>query len=400
MRALLRNPRILLAAAVIGSLLGVAFWPRATPVDVAAVTRGPLALTVDEEAMTRVRDRFVVSSPVAGRVLRIDLEPGDVVKRGQIVARIRPEVPPLLDHRSRAEALAAVDAATAALGRARAEEQRARAAATGLQRDLARVRELARSRVVSSQELDAREADARVADESVNAAMFAVRLATSELARAQARLTPAEVGTTGRVLAIDCPVDGVVLKRIRESESVLPPGDALLEIGDPLRLEIVTDLLSTDAVRVQPGQRAIVEQWGGNCDIHARVRRVEPAGFTKISALGVEEQRVNVILDFITPCDVVAMLGDGYRVEVRIVVWEGEDVVKVPTSALFRDGPRWAVYAIERGRARRTVVEIGHQTADEAEVTAGVSEGDRVIVHPGDALRDGSRVAIRPRLPR
>ena len=396
MRKLLFNGRVLAAVAVVGGLLAVALWPRTVLVDVGAVARGPLMVTVDEEGMTRVRDRFMVSSPVAGRVLRIELEPGDVVRRGQVVARVRAEAPPLLDQRTRAEAQAAIESARAALGQARAEEQRARATLAQLQRELTRIRELERSRVVARQELETRESEAKAAEESVNAAVFAVQAATSELQRAQARLAPSTPDTAGRVVSVTAPVDGVVLKRIRESESVVPPGDRLIEIGDPHRLEIVADLLSTDAVRVARNARAIVEQWGGDRQLEARVRRIEPAGFTKVSALGVEEQRVNIVLDFADPAAASTSLGDAYRVEVRIVIWEAPAVLKVPTSALFRDREKWAVYTIENGRARRVIVELGHQTGQEAEVTSGVSEGARVILHPGDTMTDEARVKERP----
>jgi HlyD family secretion protein len=395
MRKLLLNRRVLISVAVVGGLLAVALWPKTVPVELGAVSRGPLVVTVDEEGMTRVRDRFVVSSPVAGRVLRIELDPGDAVKRGQVVARVRAEAPPLLDERTRAEAQAAIESARAALGRARAEEQRARATFAQLQRELTRIRELAQNRVVAAQELEAREAEAKVTEESVNAAVFAVQAATSELQRAQARLAPSTPDAAGRVVTVTAPADGVVLKRLRESESVVPPGDPLIEIGDPLRLEIVADLLSTDAVRVKRGARAIIEQWGGEQQLEARVRRIEPAGFTKISALGVEEQRVNVVLDFVDPAAASAALGDAYRVEVRIVIWEAPAVLKVPTSALFREGEKWAVYTVENGRARRALVELGHQTGQEAEIVSGLSEGVRVILHPGDTLADGARVSER-----
>jgi len=235
----------------------------------------------------------------------------------------------------------------------------------------------------------------KVAEESVNAATFAVKAASFDVQRAQARLIPTNTQATGRVVTIGSPVDGVVLKRIRESESMVPAGDPLLEVGDPMRLEIVSDLLSTDAVRVKPGSRALIEQWGGDNTLDAAVRRVEPAGFTKISALGVEEQRVNVILDFADPASACAALGDAYRVEVRIVVWEGRDLLKVPTSALFRDGQQWAVYRIVQDRAQRTRVEVGRQTGQEAEIAAGLSADDRVIVHPGDTLKPGARVKPR-----
>lgn len=395
MRRFLPNRRVWIAVLVVGGLLAVALWPKTIEVDTGTVVRGPLVVTVDEEGMTRVRDRFVVSSPVAGRVLRIELEPGDPVKRGQVVARVRAEQPPLLDERTRAEAQAAVETARAALGRARAEEQRARAALGRLRRELTRARELAESGVVPAQELDARESDAKVAEESVNVAVFAVRAAESDLQRAQARLAPSVPEPAGRVVPVTAPADGAILKRLRESESVVPPGDPLLEIGDPRRLEIVADLLSTDAVRARPGARAIIEQWGGDKELEARVRRIEPAGFTKISALGVEEQRVNVVLDFVDPAGALEALGDAYRVEVRVVIWEAPRVLKVPTSALFREGERWAVYVLQSGRARRVTIELGHQTGREAEVTSGLAEGDVVILHPGDSLADGTKATPR-----
>ena len=310
---------------------------------------------------------------------------------------MRAEAPPLLDARTRAEAEASVESARAAVGRARADEQRAKATLDQARRDLARVRPLAEDRVIANQELEAHEADVNVAQETANAAAFAVRAATSELQRAQARLAPSRPEASGRVVSVTAPVEGVVLKRLRESETVVPAGDPLLEIGDQGSLEIVADLLSTDAVRAKAGARAIVEQWGGDKPLEARVRRIEPAGFMKISALGVEEQRVNVVLDFVESSPAArASLGDGYRVEVRVVIWESPRVLKVPTSALFRHGEKWAVYRADGGRARRTLVELGHQTAQYAEVTSGLAEGARVILHPGDTLVDGARVRERP----
>jgi HlyD family secretion protein len=389
----LTDRRLLLSTVVIGSLIAIALWPSAVTVDLASVSRGPLVVTIDEEGRTRVRDRFVVAAPVTGRVLRIELEPGDRVARGDVVARLQPESPPLLDARTRAEALAAVDSTQASLGHARAEEQRARAGLAQAQRDLARTRRLTTAGVTTTQDLEAREADALVAEEAVNAAAFAVRAASAEVERAQARVgTSVSAGGSGAV-AVKAPVDGVVLQRLRESESVVPAGEPLIEIGDPGQIEIVTDLLSTDAVRVRPGARAMIEQWGGETALAATVRRIEPAGFTKVSALGVEEQRVNVVLDFVDEGEDSASLGDAYRVETRIVLWEAPNVMKVPTNALFRDNTQWAVYVVSGGRARRTIVEVGHQTAQEAEVLDGLSEGARVIVHPGDLVRDGTHIA-------
>ena len=394
---LLTNRRVLGSAAVVGALIAVVLWPATFQVDVASVSRGSLVVTVDEEGVTRVRDRFIVSAPVSGRVLRIELEPGDHVTRGQVVARVRAEAPPLLDARTRAEAEAVAESTKAALGRAGAEEQRAKAALDQARQDLARVRPLAEDRVVATQELEAHEADVHVAEETANAAAFAVRAAASDLQRASARLAPLSLEAPGRVVSVTAPVEGVVLKRVRESETVVPAGDPLLEVGDQSSLEIVADLLSTDAVRTKVGARAIVEQWGGEKPLEARVRRIEPSGFMKISALGVEEQRVNVVLDFVESSPAArASLGDGYRVEVRVVIWESPSALNIPTSALFRHGEKWAVYVIDAGRARRTVVELGHQTGQYAEVTSGLTEGTRVILHPGDTLVDGARVRVRP----
>lgn len=396
MRRLLMDRRLWLTCAIVGGLLAVALWPVREPVDVAAVTRGPMAVTVDEEGRTRIRRRFVVSAPTGGRVLRIELEPGDRVRRGEVVARIQPDLPALLDERTRGEARAAVAAARAALGRARAEDARTRAALAQADRDLAQSRRLVAAGAVADQELEVRETEARIAGEAARAATFAVGVATAELQRAEARLAP-PTPAAGGAIAVTAPVDGVILRRLRESESAVPAGEPLVEIGDPRALEIVADLLSTDAVRVKPGAAASIEQWGRDDPLRARVRLVEPSGFTRVSALGVEEQRVNVVLDLIDADDRSAALGDGYRVELRIVTWEAAGVIRAPTSALVRDGARWAVYEAVGGRARRTHVEIGQRNGAEAEVRAGLSEGARVIVHPGDRIADGVRVRERRR---
>jgi HlyD family secretion protein len=235
----------------------------------------------------------------------------------------------------------------------------------------------------------------KAAQEELNASVFAARAADAEIERAQARLAPATRGNQGGVVTVTSPVDGVVLKRVRESESVVPAGDPLLEVGDPTRLEIVVDLLSVDAVRVEPGARVLIEQWGGDHALEARVRRIEPSGFTKISALGVEEQRVNVILEFVDAAGAWKALGDGYRVEARIVTWETNDVVKVPTGALVRSGEKWAVYVIKEGKAEQVPITIGHQNGREAEVTGGIEANTTIILHPGDTIASGVRVQPR-----
>lgn len=380
---------------MVGALLAVAFWPQEIAVDLGEVTRSTLQVTIDEEGETRVRRRFVVSAPVTARVLRIELEPGDPVVRDKtVIAELQPETPALLDARSRAEAEAAAAAARAVLGRTRAEVERARADLARLERELDRERDLDASGLTTRQAVDLREADVDAARETLRAAEFASASAASDLTRAEARLAPS-TGGGRRVLSVTAPIDGVVLRRLRESEGLVPAGEPLVELGDPSDLEIVADLLSTDAVRVQPGASVLIDQWGGDTVLRARVRRIEPAGFTKISALGVEEQRVNVVLDLEDAAGAWVRLGDGYRVEVRIIVWEEADVVTVPTSALFRRGDAWAVFVADAGRARLAPVTIGQRSQTHAEVTGGLSPGDQVVLHPGDTLSDGTRLSPR-----
>ncbi|MCC7031595.1 MAG: efflux RND transporter periplasmic adaptor subunit [Acidobacteria bacterium] len=393
----LANRRVLLAAGLVAALLLVALWPQAVAVDVGAIARGAMVVTIDEEGETRVHHRFVVSAPVAGRLERVELEPGDPVARNQtVVARIRPEAPQLLDARTRLEAGAAVEAARGAAGRARAEEQRARAALELASSELKREQELFKAGLTTRQALETRQSALVAAEESVSAAGYAAAAAQSELERAQARLAPTRLDAAGRVLQVLAPVHGVVLRRFRESESVVPAGEPILEIGDPSHVEIVADLLSTDAVKVKPGMRVSVEQWGGDQPMGARVERVEPAGFTKVSALGVEEQRVNVIMDFDDDQAAWKAMGDAYRVEVRIALASLENVLEVPTSALFRVGEPWAVYVVEDGRARRAIVDLGQRTRTDAEVLGGLQEGQQVVLHPPETLTDGARVTVRP----
>jgi HlyD family secretion protein len=393
----LKNPRVLLSVAFVGLLLLVALWPAAVPVELAIAQRGTLQVTVDEEGETRVRDRFLVSAPVAGRVLRIELQPGDPVARGTTVLATFDPQP--LDVRARAEAQAALAAAEATLGRARAEKERAAAALVLARSELERHRRLFAERVVSSQAMDARTSEVAGATEALRAAEYAATAARHERDMARARLlgSPGTEGASpSRPIVIRSPIDGVVLKRFRESEAVVPAGEPLVEVGDHRQLEIVSDLLSSDAVKVRPGQGVLLEQWGGEAPLRARVRRVEPSGFMKVSALGVEEQRVNVVMDFEDPVEAWKALGDAYRVEVRIVVWEGQDVVKVPTSSLFREGDGWAVFAVSEGRAHLVPVEVGRRNGLEAQVLSGLAAGQSVVVHPSDALGQGARV--RPRI--
>jgi HlyD family secretion protein len=390
-----------LAAVLVGlavvALLVWALLPKPVAVDLGSAERGHLVVTVDQEGKTRVHDRYVVSAPFAGRVLRIGLEPGDPVAAGEtVLATFEPSAPGLLDARSLAAAEAGVRAATANLGQARSERQGAAAQHEYAVVEAGRARRLAAEEIVSQESLDSAELQERAAADALRSAEFAVAAAEHELEVARARLVQAGGAKTPEgVLEISSPVDGVVLQRLQESAAVVIAGEPLLVVADPARLEIVSDLLSSDAVKVSAGDRVMIEQWGGGETLDGVVRRVEPYGFTKVSALGVEEQRVNVIVDFSDPRAAWQALGDGYRVELRVVVWEG-DVLWVPTSALFRgsDGG-WAVFVAEGGRAVRRAVEVGHRDGLHAEVLDGLAAGAEVIVHPSDSVTDGVRVEPR-----
>jgi len=394
----LTTSRLWLAAGglLLAAGLGWAFWPRAIAVTVAPVGRGALVVTVDEEGRTRIRQRYVVSAPLAGRLLRVELRPGDAVEAERtLVAVIEPADPELLDPRARALAEARVNAATAALARTEPSRSRAGSAHAYAAEDLARARRLFADGGLSHQELDAAERREAETAAELSMAEYEGRIARFELEAAQSVLAVAGSAGSGRGLEIRAPVSGRVLRVFQESAVAVAAGARLVEIGDPADLEVVIEALSTDAVRIAPGARVAVEHWGGDAPLPARIRLVEPAGFTKVSALGVEEQRVNVLADFTGPAADRRALGDGFRVEVRIVVAEASDVLTVPLGALFRAEQGWAVYTAEAGRAQVRPVEIGRRNSRAAEVVRGLTAGEKVVVHPGDQVRAGVR--LRPR---
>jgi HlyD family secretion protein len=394
MRWLKRHLRLILGIVVVAAIVVVALWPESMEVDVVTVARGPMLVTIDEEGETRVRDRFVVSAPVTGRLQRIELEPGDVVTRGTtVLARLTPAESPLLDPRTRGELTAASEAARAAVGQAQADRDRAAAALERARVTVTRQEALAAAGAVARDSLDAAQTSLKTAEEAMRAAEFTVTRVEYELQLARARLQapPASGGT----VTVISPVDGVILRRVRESESIVPAGEPLLEIGDPSRIEIVSDLLSTDAVRVQPGAQVIVEQWGGPRPLNGSVRRVEPSGFMKVSALGVEEQRVNVLVDVPELPPEARQLGDGYRVEIRVVTWQADEVVNVPVGTLFRRGEDWAVFAVDTGIARLQMVQVGQRNESAAQIVGGLEPGQSIVLHPPDTLEDGTRVVIR-----
>ncbi len=386
------------AAACVVALLVVVFRPKPVRVDVAAVQRGRLQVTVDEEGHTRVRDRFVIAAPIAGRLARIALTAGDAVEPGAVVARMNP-LP--LDPRARTEATARLDAAEAAKRAADARVEQARAAREQAQRTGERARHLSAKGTIAKEEREQAELEETVRQKELEAATFAAHAAAFNVEAARAALM-APGGETSQALVATCeadptacielrsPIRGRVLRVLEESERVVAPGTPLLELGDPTALEIVVDVLSTDAVKIAPGAVMLIEAWGGADPLHARVRLVEPSGFKKLSALGVEEQRVNVIGDF---TDAAVPLADGYRVEARIVVWEGEGVLTVPSSAIFRRQGEWSVFVTDGGRARRKAIAVGQRSATDVQVLGGLEEGTTVIVHPSDQVDDGTRVA-------
>jgi HlyD family secretion protein len=387
------------AAALVVALIAWSFRPQPVPVDLAAVERGTLRVTIDEEGITRVRERYVVSAPVAGRLQRVELRPGDrVTARQTILATFSAATPTLLDTRTRAETDARMKAAQAARDQSRVALQRARDELAFSQSELARQRQVAKFGGITDERMAAVELDARTKSAQVNAAELALQAAEHELDAARAilqQVVSPPATATRATLTLRSPIDGSVLRVHQESEALVPIGTPLIEVGNPVQLEVVADLLSTDAVKVQPGFPVLLTGWGGDAALRGRVRLVEPAGFTKISALGVEEQRVNVVIDFDAEPGGAPKLGDGYRVEVSIIIWERNGVLKSPTSALFRTGEAWAVFAVRDGRAARTSIQIGQRNAIEAEVLSGLSEGDQVIAHPGDTVADDVAVTAR-----
>jgi len=403
-----RRSRLILILAVlafIGAALAAAFWPRAVMVDLGEVTRGPMMVTIDEEGRTRVSEPYVVSTPVAGRLQRVEVDPGDPVIKGEtIIAHMLPTNPSALDIRTREQAQAAVAAAEAALRVARADLSAATAS-----RDLAgtafeRAERLAERDIASEAALDRARQNFRVAEASVETAEAAIAMREADLANARAQL----IGFDDRGLAaalganasddipLYAPANGRILRVMRQSETTLPAGAPIMEIGDvDDDLEVVVELISSDAVQVKTGDRVIVGDWGGVWELSGTVARIDPFAVTRVSALGVEEQRVPITVALTSPSEVRRGLGHGYRVEARIVVWESEDALRIPAGALFRAGGVWGAFVDHDGIAFLELLDIGHHNGVEAEVLDGLENGDRVVLYPSAALADGVRIAPR-----
>ncbi len=396
-RGLLR--KFLLWSFFIGLIGFVAYGLKAKPIPVetAAVTRGPLTVSVLEEGKTRIRNRYVVAAPVSGNMRRVTLKAGDQVKANEtVLTLIEPGLAPLLDARSQAQAEARIAGANAARMQAEQSLDMARTSAKFAEAGWARVKSNATQGSISITDRDNIEREALMRDREARAGEFALKVADFELAQSKAALlqlsTPLAAGSTVEVRA---PVSGRVLKVQQESAMMVTAGTQLLEIGDPADLEIEAEILSRDAVAIRVGADVQVEQWGGEVPLKARVRRIEPAAFTKVSALGVEEQRVIVLSDLDAPPESARVLGDRYRVEVRVAVWHDKDVLLVPSGALFREGRDWKTFVLSAGKAAQRVVQTGRTDGKLTQVLDGLKAGDLVLMHPPDVVADGSDVVQR-----
>jgi HlyD family secretion protein len=381
------------------ALLAGAFFalrPQPVDVDVARAVRAPLEQDVVDDGKARIREKYTVSAPVAGTLARIELREGDVVEPGTVVARLLPLPSPLLDPESRKAAEQRLAAAIDAAAQAKATVARAQALSDQARAEYARVENLAKQGALPTAQLDQATVDARAREADLASAGFAEKVAEHEIVQARAALARySPGGERSEQFEVTSPVHGQVLHVLRKSEGVVSAGAALLEVGDPSALELVADVLSQDAVQIQPGMPARIVHWGKTTPLTARVRNIEPAAFTKTSALGVDEQRVNVVLDLDGPPDAWRALGDGFAVEIEINVWSRPDVLQVATSALFRDGNGWSVFVVEGGRARVRHVEPGHRGPLQTEVLSGVQPEEPLIIHPGASVREGVRVAFR-----
>lgn len=386
---------LLVALGLVALALAWGFWPRPVMVETEAAQQRALQVTVEEEGRTRVKDRYVLHAPVDGYLRRIELEVGDAVEAGDTIASLEPLRPAVLDSRTRAEAEARVAAARAAIEQAGATLNQAEADARLAAEEFQRREQMLADALISRSEFDQARSRMQSTEAAVAAATAAQAVARHELEGALARLRHSAAGSEGEALetvTVDAPVAGRVLGLIQESAGVVAAGQPLVEMGDPHRLEVVVEVLSRDAVQIPPGGKVLFERWGGEQDLAGRVRTIEPTGFTKVSALGVEEQRVLVVADIDSPPEAWQRLGDGYRVEARFVVWERESVLTVPANSLFRRDDGWAVFVVEEGRARLRAVDRGADSGLRTEIMDGLTAGDEVILHPPDDIRDGVRV--------
>jgi HlyD family secretion protein len=380
--------------------IGWALRPNPVPVDLAVVAKGPMDVTVDDEGKTQVRDVYVVSAPLGGKLLRIPGHVGDAVTANEtVLAVMQPTVPSFHDPRYHEELKAALAASNAAVALAEHEVQRIGSALHFSRTEYERAQTLVANNLISAQAIDKARYEVESNEAALASAKAQLEVRRSERASAAARLTMPSSGAVGSAdpaccLEIRAPVSGRVLKVIQESESVVPAGAPVIDIGDPTKLEVVADLLSSDAVKIDVGAPVSIDGWGGPA-VRGRVRRVDPAGFVKISSLGIEEQRVRTTIDFVDPPEAWSRLGHDYRVYVHVTTWHADDIVTVPVAALFRTQNDWAVFAVSRSRAKTVPVEIGQRNNRVAQVISGLAPGDEVVLHPSDRVEDGVSVAQR-----
>jgi HlyD family secretion protein len=379
------------AAATVAGIV-VALRPKPVQIETTTVSQGRLRVTIDEDGRTRVQDRHIITAPLSGNLARIELEPGNPVAEGTVLALIEPIAPPLLDARANSELQARVHAAEAGARQATSAIGRAESRKTFTARQLERLRKLAATGAASSEEIDTAELDAEAAARELDAARFAARVARYEVETAKAALARSSESASTEQFEIRSPIVGTVLRIMRESEGVVTAGTPLMEVADPRAIEIVVDVLTADAVEIEPGDLVEIQRWGGAEALRGHVRLVAPSAFTKVSSLGVEEQRVDVIIRLDEPYERWQALGDGYAVVASIVVWEQDDAVTVPTAALVRSGDTWGVFVVEDGTARLRPVTVGKRGALAVQVTEGVRAGETLVLHPSDRIRDGVAV--------
>ncbi|MGR9108301.1 MAG: efflux RND transporter periplasmic adaptor subunit [Gammaproteobacteria bacterium] len=394
-----QHPGVAAIVVVLGALLLWGFWPQPVFVEAVRAVRAPMTVTIEEEGRTRVIDRFVIYAPVDGVACRIDLDVGDRVDQGQTLLTIAPLESRVLDPRSRAEAAARVAAAGAALEAAEHQVDATEASAAFSRSEIQRLKPLLAKGMISQGEFDRAEKDRITAEAALESARHRVEVAKYEQEAAETALkytAGSQSGDAVERVPVRSPITGRILKKSRgECEGPVRTGEELLVVGDPSLLEVEVDLLSPDAVTIQPGMKVLFEHWGGENALEGRVRRIEPVGFTKISALGVEEQRVYVISDFTSPATQWSRLGDGYRIDARFVLWHEENVLQVPASSLFRVDEGWALFRVGNGRARQRIVKIGQRNGLVAQILDGLTEGESIINHPSDEVEDGVRVRER-----
>jgi len=393
-----KHPGVIAIAVLVIGLLLWGFWPQPVQVETVAVIRAPLTVTIEEEGRTRVLDRYVISAPVDGVACRIQMDVGDNIEQGQTLLTISPLESKVLDPRSRAEAEARVASATSALELAQDQAESAKASSVYYNSEVKRLRSLEEKGVISKSAYDKAEMDVLTANATLRSTYHAVEVARYELEAAETALkyTAGTVTSDPAVrVPVVSPITGKILKMPRKCEGPVRTGEALLEVGDPSILEVEVDVLSADAVKIKPGMKVLFDRWGGEQALEGIVRIIEPVGFTKISALGVEEQRVLIIADFTSPPELWQRLGDGYRVEARFVLWQDDNVLQVPASSLFGYNNGWAVFVVENGRAKQHDVEVGQRTGLIAQILDGAKEGEAVINHPSDEVEDGRRVTQR-----